>query len=129
MARFRFTVQCLCLALLLAGAKFAVARERLRHADLQAQYELINRQYFSGELPNAYVHWGHLENAVGKTYTYKDGSIRIALDLDSISDEKDVRETLRHETCHVKTYRDVQAASQDPHGTLFEVCMTRFNAE
>lgn len=129
MARFRFTIQCLCLALLLAGAKFAVARERLRHADLREHYQQINRTYFSGELPDAYVHWSHLESAVGKTYTYPDGSIRIALDLGSISSDEDVQETLRHESCHVKTYREVQASAQDPHGKLFEACMTRFNVE
>jgi predicted SprT family Zn-dependent metalloprotease len=129
MARFRLSLQCLCIALLFAGAKFAVARERLRHGDLRDQYQQINRAYFSGQLPDAYVHWGHLENAVGQTYIYKDSSIRIALDLGSISSEEDVQETLRHESCHVKTFRDVQAASQDPHGSLFEACMTRFNLE
>ena len=129
MARFRFTLQCFCLALLLAGAKFAVARERLRQADLHERYQQINRVYFSGSLPDAYVHWAHLEDAVGQTYTYKDGSIRIALDLGSISSEEDILETLRHEACHVKTYRDIQPAAQDPHGPLFEACMLRFNAE
>ena len=129
MARFRFTLQCLCLALLLAGVKFVVARERLRQADLHERYEQINGAYFSGSLPDAYVHWSHLENAVGQTYTYKDGSVRIALDLGSISSEADVQEALRHESCHVKTHRDVQAATQDPHGPLFEACMLRFKTE
>src|SRR5208337_909380 len=73
MAKWRFTAQVVCLAVLLAGAKYAVARERLRHADLHEVYQRINQQYFSGRLPDAFVHWGHLDNAIGRTYTYQDG--------------------------------------------------------
>ena len=129
MVKWRFTLQAVCLALLLAGAKYAVGRERLRHADLHEKYQEINREYFSGQLQDVYVHWDHLENAIGRTYTHQDGSVRIALDLGSISSEEDVQETLRHETCHVKTYRAVEAAAQDVHGQLFEACMARFTQE
>ena len=126
MAKWRFTAQVVCLAVLLAGAKYAVARERLRHADLHEVYQRINQQYFSGRLPDAFVHWGHLDNAIGRTYTYQDGSVRIALDPGSIATEEEIQETLRHESCHVKTYREAEAAGQDSHGPLFEACMLRF---
>lgn len=128
MAKWRFTAQVVCLALLLAGAKYAVGRERLRHADLHEEYRQINRQYFSGQLQDVFVHWGHLENAIGRTYTYPDGSVRIALDPGSIATEDEIQETLRHESCHVKTYREVESSAQEAHGPLFEACMLRFSA-
>ena len=115
-----------CLAVIFGSIRYAVARERVRDTDLHAVYQQINREYFAGELEDARIQWGSLTDATAKTYTYEDGSVRIVLDMQSNTTESDLRENLRHESCHVMTHFAVEASGEDAHGTAWQKCMQRF---
>src|ERR1700726_3275172 len=98
------------IAVIFGGIRYAVAREQARDTNLHAAYQEINREYFVGALEDARIQWGSLTDATAKTYTYADGSVRIVLDAQSNTSESDIRENLRHESCHVMTYVAIEAS-------------------
>ena len=100
--------------------------KRVRDTNLHAAYQQINREYFASDLEDARIQWGSLTDATAKTYTYGDGSVRIVLDAQSNTSESDIRENLRHESCHVLTHVAVEASGEDAHGATWQKCMPRF---
>lgn len=53
-------VSAVAVAVICCGAKYAYGRERLRHADLRAWYQQINREKFDGKLQDVSVQWADL---------------------------------------------------------------------
>jgi predicted SprT family Zn-dependent metalloprotease len=124
--RSQLAASVACLAVIFGGIRYTVARENIRDINLHAVYQQINRENFAGELEDARIQWGSLTDATAKTYTYADGSVRIVLDAQSNTQESDIQENLRHESCHVMTHAAVEASGEDAHGLTFESCMKRF---
>jgi maltodextrin utilization protein YvdJ len=122
----QIAVSLVCLLVILMCVRYALGRERLRYADLHAQYQQLNHDYFADELEDAQVEWGHLNDALAMTYVGDAGGTRIVLDVDSNTSDSDVLESLQHESCHVQTLQLVQSTQQDSHGPLFQKCMERF---
>jgi predicted SprT family Zn-dependent metalloprotease len=122
-------VSIAALSVIVGGAVYAFERESLRNSDLHERYQRINREYFDAGLQDATVEWGSLTDATAKTYTYADGSARIVLDPQSNTSESDIRESLRHESCHVMTHVAVEASGEDAHGPTWQKCMQRFEAK
>jgi hypothetical protein len=114
------------LAVILLGARYAIARESLRQADLPGLYQQINQESFNGTLTDATVEWWELPEDYGDTRFYSDGRVEIRIDRDSVTDEEQLTETMRHEMCHVATHEEVVRLHQDDHGELFQRCMGRF---
>lgn len=56
----QLAVSLVCLLVILMCVRYAVERERLRHADLHARYQQLNHDYFADELEDVQVEWGHL---------------------------------------------------------------------
>jgi len=88
-----------------------MGREHLRQTDWQSLYNQIDRESFQEILPPVSVQWAELPEDYGKTTFYMDGSSEIQIDRASVTSEKMLRETMRHETCHVAT-RGVYGAVQ-----------------
>jgi predicted SprT family Zn-dependent metalloprotease len=109
------TVICLC-------ARYAYGREKLRHTDLHAAYAKINRDSFDGSLPDVEVSWANLGADYGKTFD-DGGSFRIEIDR-GIKSERELMESMRHESCHVATIEFL--SGEDAHGAKFRDCMKRF---
>jgi SprT-like family len=116
-------ISLLALAVIVFGIRYAVMRERLRHADLHAWYQQENAEFFGGQLQDADVKWGdHREdNDEGITYRLTDDSFAIVIDRSTNTSESDARETLSHEICHVATWGD-------EHGSKWQACMSRRGA-
>jgi predicted SprT family Zn-dependent metalloprotease len=70
------------------------------------------------------VEWGYLTDAYGRTY-FEDEA-KIVIDRESVTSERMLRETMRHEACHVATRATVIAAGQDAHGEAWAACMRKF---
>jgi hypothetical protein len=113
-------ISLLALAIIVFGIRYAVVRERLRHADLHAWYQQENATEFGGQLQDASVQWGYLKekNAEGITYQLTDDSFVIVLDRSSNTSEKKARETLKHESCHIATWDE-----KADHGPRWSACM------
>jgi len=108
------------IAVIIFGIRYAVMRERLRHADLHAWYQRDNSELFSGKLPDARVEWSDLsdDNDAGKTYQLTDDSFVILLDRKQNTSESEARDTLKHEACHVATWGE-----EPVHGPRWTACM------
>jgi predicted SprT family Zn-dependent metalloprotease len=119
----RVLVSVLCVAVIFGSAHYAYGREAVRHANLEAEYANINREYFDGQLPTAPVSWAFLTDEMGDT-EHGDGSFAIRLDPQQNPDLKTLRETLRHESCHVYVFSGNPQA--EDHGPEFQACMSRF---
>jgi len=119
-------VTLVCLAVLFCGVRYAIARERLRQTDVHSVYEQVNRESFNGSLPDAFVRWSYLEDKYGEVHFYADGSNVIEIDRASVTSEKQLLKTIRHESCHVETHTIVEETGQDVHGEAFQTCMKRF---
>jgi hypothetical protein len=133
---------CISMALLMPtgapgdGADLAEARaneaQQVHDADLPLLYSQINRQYFSGQLPEyVSVSWSDLVankdcNACAGMTDWDTGFPRIRLDPKSVRSEKFLREAMEHEMCHVATVDDATKAHEDFHGPLFQACMQRY---
>jgi predicted SprT family Zn-dependent metalloprotease len=117
-------VSAVAVAVILFGARYAYGRERLRHADLHAWYQQINQESFDGKLQDVSVEWGDLsgDDADGMTRFYNDGSATIEIDR-TLTTERQAREVLRHEACHVWVRDGVRV---EMHGAEFRECMRRF---
>jgi hypothetical protein len=111
------------LSIIVAGCSYAVARERLRNADLDGWYAEDNARFFAGELQPVGVRWGDLqkEDALGITRGSAEAS-EIVLDRDALTTKADARAVLRHEICHVATWGE-----EPVHGHEFQSCMLRFS--
>jgi len=114
-------ISLVALAVIFFGIRYAVTRERLRHADLHAWYQRDNSELFSGKLPDARVEWSDLsdDNDAGKTYQLGDDSFVILLDRKQNMSESEARDTLKHEACHVATWGENPA-----HGPKWQACMS-----
>jgi hypothetical protein len=99
-------ISLLAISVIVFGARYGIMRERLRHADLHAFYRQTNSEFFGGKLQDARVEWGDLrgDDAEGETYQLTDDSFVIFLDRSQNTSESKVRDTLRHEACHVATW-------------------------
>jgi SprT-like family len=113
-------ISLLALAVITFGVRYAVMREKLQRTDLHIWYQQENATEFGGQLKDASVQWGYLkeENAEGITYKMTDDSFAIVLDRGSNTSEKEARDTLRHEMCHVSTWGE-----QPSHGPRWQACM------
>jgi len=122
----QIAVSLVCLLVIFMCVRYAVGLGRLRYADLHAQYQQLNHDYFASELKDAQVEWSHLNDPPAMTYTGEAGGTRIVLDVDSNTSDSDVLESLQHESCHVQTCQSVQSTRQDAHGSPFQKCIERF---
>jgi predicted SprT family Zn-dependent metalloprotease len=123
--RLQFAISVVASAVILSGAQYAYSRESLRHADLHAWYVDLNHAKFDGELPDAKVSWGGLDNGrLGSTQGFADGSFEILLDPDAVTTEPQARKVLRHEACHVATW-----AETEEHGTEWRSCTVKLGAD
>lgn len=120
----RALVSLICLAVIISGTRYAVARETVRRADLQSEYAKISRQHFDGQLAAATVSWETLTERYGETLAFEDGSFEIRLDPDLNPDMDEMRGTLKHEACHVFV-KTISPTAPD-HGPEFHSCMNRF---
>jgi len=113
-------ISLLALAVIFFGVRYAVLRERLRHAGLHAWYQQDNSELFGGKLPDARVEWSDLsdDNDVGKTYLLTDDFLVILLDRKQNTSEDEARETVKHEACHVATWGE-----NPSHGPRWTACM------
>ena len=113
-------ISLLALAVIVFAVRYAMMRERLRHADLHAWYQQENATEFGGALQDAAVQWGYLKekNAEGITYQLTDDSFVIVLDRSSNTSETKARETLKHESCHIATWDE-----KTDHGPRWTACM------
>jgi hypothetical protein len=57
---------------------------------------------------------------LGTTQEYADGSFKIVLDPNTVTTEREAREVLRHEACHVFTWAEIA-----DHGSQWQACMDR----
>jgi hypothetical protein len=107
----------------------AIEAQRVHDADLPLLYAQINRQYFSGQLPEyVSVSWSDLVankdcNSCAGMTDWDTGFPRIRLDPKSVRSEKFLREAMEHEMCHVATVDAATKAHEDFHGPLFQACM------
>ena len=110
----------------------AIEAQQVHDADLPLLYAQLNRQYFSGQLPEyVSVSWSELVankdcNACAGMTDWDTGFPRIRLDPKSVHTEKFLREAMEHEMCHVATVDAITKVHGDFHGPLFQACMQRF---
>jgi hypothetical protein len=111
------------LALIALCAGYAYSRESLRNTDLQDAYQELNVKSFHGALPRAQVSWGYLDQGIiGETTAEQDGSFKILIDRPSNSSRDELKDTLKHEACHVQTVNRLNG--QDKHGEMFQACLS-----
>jgi len=96
-------VSATAVSVIVAGAVYAYDRERLAHTDLHQMYQDLNRRRFEGKLPDIPVQWGNLqaEKAYGETRQFQDGLLVIVLDKYTVTSQKELDETMRHEMAHI----------------------------
>jgi hypothetical protein len=135
---------CICAAILLSSDGSSgssdkhqaqpLDAEQVHDIDLPVLYFQMNRQYFSGQLPDdVSVSWAELvankdcTSCAGMT-DWDTGFPRIRLDPNSVRSEEFLREAMEHEMCHVATVDAATKAHRDFHGPLFQTCMRRYAA-
>lgn len=108
---------------ILLGARHAVSRENLAHADLHSWYQQINQQYFGAKLRYVPVEWAALpEGLSGRTdFDDDDTPLGITLDPAGLASEIEAKRTLRHEMCHVSV------GPKKGHASAWQACMQRFD--
>ena len=79
---------------------------------------------FGDDTPEARVQWSNLGKDYATEQTFNDDSIEILIDRDLVTSEKQLRQVMEHEVCHV--YVDRQGGEAVEHGALFQSCMSRF---
>ena len=77
-------ISVFCVIVILLGANYARGREVVRHTDLQALYNQVNRNSFQGALPPATIEWSDIPDAYGRTIIYVDGGVDIKVDRASV---------------------------------------------
>ena len=123
--RARILVSLLSLAIICFGVRYAIGRERLRSPNhLHALYQETNKDFFGGRLPEVVVKVEDLSEAKaeGETYMESEDLFVIVLDPKWNTSEDEALHTMRHESCHVATWRQ----ESDEHGPRFQECMKRF---
>lgn len=94
---------------------------------LQKYFTDDNKEFFHGKLPKTIVEWKNMraDSDIGQTH-YDEGLKVFVIDLDpSYNQANDTaKETILHESCHVKTsYLWNTDDPQDPHGPAFQSCL------
>jgi SprT-like family len=120
----QFLISAIAIAVIPAGARYAIARESVRDTNLHDLYQQINQESFGEKLQEVTVNWDDLteQDAVGTTDFDENGTaVSIELDRKEITDERDLRRVLRHEACHVYV-----GATEIEHGDAWQDCMKRF---
>ena len=100
------------------------AREALR-ASVPTIFSEVNRKYFEGKLEDVSITVADLRKLDdgGTTLGVTNFGERttIEIDLYRIQDEKELRETISHEACHL-----YEGPDSGDHGVAFQACMLRF---
>lgn len=122
--RLQIAISLACLAAIAVGARYSPARETLRDQDLMPLYQQTGQVLFGYDTPEARVQWSNLGKDYGTEQTFNDDSIEILIDRDLVTSEKQLREVMEHEVCHV--YVDRQGGEDVEHGPLFQACMSKF---
>jgi hypothetical protein len=122
MKRWERFVSLAALSVIVAGAAYAYQRERLANTDLNPEFQRINAQFFNGELSGVRVEWRTLDSDMGEAEKLEERDYRIWIDRRENTSLADVRDTLKHESCHV--YVDWKEAEE--HGAMFRECMARY---
>jgi hypothetical protein len=116
-------------AVILFGARYAIAQERLHDVNLRQLYLQMNDQYFTGELDTTVpVSWGDPgvgNDAVTRYGKNADSTSEIVIDRGAAASEERLLYLMGHEQCHLKT-RAERWAGQDVHGEAWQACMERF---
>jgi hypothetical protein len=118
------------------------ALKQLHQTDLRALYDQINADSFAGQLPTSTyvpVSWEDLRSNIycgncGGMTDFDSGTPAIRINTARVRSEKGLRQTMKHEMCHVSVYeaavkigdaafREMDAA---PHGPSWQECMKRF---
>ena len=108
-----------------------VALERLRNSDIKVVYDQINHDSFGDELPlDTNVIWADMTSerdcnrCMGMTDWDHGPEIRINTPV--VKTEKDLRETMQHEMCHMAVHQWGTEDRRHLHGPAFQECMRRF---
>src|SRR5262252_5941890 len=103
-----FLVSFACLGVLLIGAEHASSRSMLQQADLQRLYGQVNRESFSGKLPQVPVNWGDLakDDAYGITHFKNEVPLSMEVDRRSVQSESFALDVIRHESCQIATIHE-----------------------
>jgi predicted SprT family Zn-dependent metalloprotease len=122
-----FLIAFACLGALLGGAEHASSRTMLQQADLQRLYGQVNRESFSGKLPQVPVNWGDLtkDDAYGVTHFKNEIPLSMEVDRRSVQSESFALDVIRHESCHIATIHEANRLKEDKHGATFAACMSR----
>lgn len=96
-------------------------RPRMANVELKAYYDELNHSYYLDQLPKGTkVQWGDLsaKDYMGLTQEFSDHEFVITVDRGTHPTGGQVKMTIAHETCHIKTW------GQDyEHGSKFQSCM------
>jgi hypothetical protein len=125
----QLVISLAAIAVILFGARYAIAKERLHDVNLRQLYLEMNNQYFSGELDtDVPVTWGDPgigNDAVTRYGKNDDAPSEIIIDRRAANSEERLRYLMGHEQCHLNT-RAERLAGQDAHGDSWQACMQRF---
>ena len=117
----QFAVFVVCVAVTLGGARYAYAREAVRHTDLDALYQQINRESFDGKLPEVEIYWDDLTEKDAYGITSFDGSV------DSIRlDRRTVTSAGGAGSGAARIVSRLCRAAGSEHGDEWKACMERF---
>ena len=99
----------------------------IKEADLQGFYREINRESFSGALPEVPVRWGDLTEADAYGITHFERGVPYAMELDrkTVLSRSFALDVIRHESCHIATNGEAKRRKEDAHGATFVACMER----
>ena len=99
----------------------------IKEADLQGFYQEINRESFSGALPDVRVRWGDLTEADAYGITHFERGVPYAMELDrkTVLSRSFALDVIRHESCHIATNGEAKRRKEDAHGATFVACMER----
>ena len=120
----RTLISILALAVICASVAYAAQREQFRRIDLHELYGQINSQSFNGQLPDVDIKFSDLTAERGVTRWMEDGSFIIDVDRASNPNERELRDTVQHEACHIATLPNIEPGAD--HGPAFQNCMARF---
>jgi predicted SprT family Zn-dependent metalloprotease len=122
--RLKIAVSAVFVAVIGLGARYVFARETLGDQDLMPLYQQTGQVLFGYDTPLARVEWSNLGKEYGNEQTFNDDSIEILIDRDLVTSEKQLREVMQHEVCHV--YVDRRGGEVVEHGPMFQTCISRF---
>jgi hypothetical protein len=109
-----------------------VALEHFHNTDPKLLYDQINHESFGDQLPlDTKVIWADMTserdcNPCGGTTDWGHGGPEIRINTPLVKTEKDLREIMQHEMCHVAVNQWGIEDERAPHGPAFQECMRRF---